>query len=239
MVDYRPATDPRIDCFYLYPRISDQTTPNANLHVDPQEVAIAELEASQFSRACRVYAPMYREATHAEASVRLGNIAYDSVLSAWHDYLTHYNDGRGVVLVGQSEGANMVERLMFLDVDRNPAVHRLLVSTIILGGNLPLLPDGQPYLNTPACTSDTQTGCAVAYDSYPSTPPSDAMFGKTAPVIDGLRTSGVLCTNPATLNGRSGTLIPLIRSDLPAVVPGSGSEGVFEDIRLASSYRTP
>jgi len=57
MVDYTAATDPPIDCFYLYPNVSIQDSANANLHIDSQETAIAELEASPFSQDCRVYAP--------------------------------------------------------------------------------------------------------------------------------------------------------------------------------------
>jgi len=31
----RPAAQPAIDCFYVYPTVSLQSTTNANLHVDP------------------------------------------------------------------------------------------------------------------------------------------------------------------------------------------------------------
>lgn len=34
-------THPAIDCFYVYPTVSDQKTGNANLHVDPKERSIA------------------------------------------------------------------------------------------------------------------------------------------------------------------------------------------------------
>src|SRR5438105_15797471 len=40
------AARPPIDCFYVYPTVSDQTTPTANLHVDPQERAIARMQAA-------------------------------------------------------------------------------------------------------------------------------------------------------------------------------------------------
>ena len=101
IVDYQPARNPPIDCFYVYPNITHQQTANANLDVDPQETAIAELEASPFSQVCRVFAPIYREGTgNAKAVLAVKNesrIVYDSVVSAWNDYLAHYNDGRGVV----------------------------------------------------------------------------------------------------------------------------------------------
>ncbi len=63
IVDYQPARNPPIDCFYVYPNITHQQTALANLDVDPQETAIAELEASPFSWVCRVFAPIYREGT--------------------------------------------------------------------------------------------------------------------------------------------------------------------------------
>src|SRR5262249_28958192 len=37
-----PATRPKVDCFYVYPTVSGQTTPNANLNVDPEETAVAK-----------------------------------------------------------------------------------------------------------------------------------------------------------------------------------------------------
>jgi Protein of unknown function (DUF3089) len=92
---YTPAADPPIDCFYLYPNVSIQVSANANLHIDPQETAIAELEASPFSQDCRLYAPIYREDTGLDpSSEKDEQITKRSVLSAWHDYLLHYNHGR-------------------------------------------------------------------------------------------------------------------------------------------------
>src|ERR1700676_2323285 len=40
---------PPIDCFYVYPTVSDQKTPNANLTVDPTERSIALYQAARFS----------------------------------------------------------------------------------------------------------------------------------------------------------------------------------------------
>ena len=43
VIDYKPASRPAIDCFYVYPLVSLQTTPDTTLRIDPQETAIAEL----------------------------------------------------------------------------------------------------------------------------------------------------------------------------------------------------
>jgi len=68
-VDPVKATpNPNVDCFYVYPTVSDQKTPNANLHIDPEERSIALYQAARYSQYCRVFAPMYRNFAIPEAS---------------------------------------------------------------------------------------------------------------------------------------------------------------------------
>jgi hypothetical protein len=230
VVNDEPASNPPIDCFYVYPNITLQQTDNANLDVDPQETAIAELEASPFSRACRVYAAIYREATGDGGGTRSSQIATESVASAWRDYLAHYNHGRGVVLVGHSEGSYQLAVLIIDQIEHNPGVRPLLVSAILTGGNLPVRTDGRLFFkdqHIQPCRSDTQTGCLIAYDSFSAPPPSDSMFGRQSPaaVRSGVET---LCTNPASLSGGSGTLESLYRTHLPTQdVAGSTTDGIF------------
>jgi hypothetical protein len=40
----RQVAQPTIDCFYVYPTVSDQQTGNANLHVDPEEIAFSTFD---------------------------------------------------------------------------------------------------------------------------------------------------------------------------------------------------
>jgi hypothetical protein len=118
-----PAEDPPIDCFYVYPTVSSQQTENANLDIDPDEVTVAVTQASRFSQLCRVYAPMYRQLTLSSigkpggASAGARSLAYGDVLSAWQDYLANYNDGRGVVLIGHSQGTGMLTQLIAAEID--------------------------------------------------------------------------------------------------------------------------
>ena len=56
-------TTPPVDCFYVYPTVSNQKTVNATLQIDPEERTVATLQASRFSQVCRVFAPMYRQVT--------------------------------------------------------------------------------------------------------------------------------------------------------------------------------
>jgi Protein of unknown function (DUF3089) len=232
VVHYEDALNPPIDCFYLYPNITHQRATNANLDIDPQETAIAELEASPFSQVCRVFAPMYREGTGlvtGAAAATEAKVAYNSVLNAWNDYLEHYNDGRGIVLIGHSEGSYQLAQLLTQHVDQVPAVRKLLVSAIITGANLPVYKKGQgPLMTIGPCSSSTQTGCVMDFNAYSQSPPSNPMFGVyPQPSIDGHAVEDV-CTNPANLAGGSGVLISMYRTQLPTQeVEGSVSHGIF------------
>jgi len=216
-----PATDPPIDCFYVYPTVSGQPGANANLNIDPVERAIAMQQASRFSQVCKVYAPMYRQMTLTEINLGASgadlsvpySIAYSDVLAAWQDYLANYNHGRGVVFISHSQGTMMLSRLIATEIDPNPSLRSLVVSALLIGGNI-RVPVGQDvggdFQNIPACRSTSQTGCVVAYSSFNQTPPTTTFFGKVGVgPSNGLAVSGdveVLCVNPASLAGGSGAL---------------------------------
>jgi len=211
-----PAKDPPIDCFYVYPTVSAQETVNANLTVDPEETAVAVAQASRFSTACRIYAPMYPQLTlssisggaTASAIASGATTAYDGVRSAWQYYLAHYNHGRGVVFIGHSQGSGMLIQLLRSQVDPNPAVRKHLVSALLLGGNV-TVPVGKTvggdFQHIPACTSNSQSGCIVAYSMFLDPPPADSGFGRVGQGVSSMSgvspTKGlqVLCTNPASL----------------------------------------
>jgi len=63
VVDPIRVKHPAIDCFYVYPTVSDQKTTLANLHIDPEERSIRLYQAARYSQYCRVFAPMYRQVT--------------------------------------------------------------------------------------------------------------------------------------------------------------------------------
>jgi Protein of unknown function (DUF3089) len=229
VVDYKPAKNPPVDCFYLYPNITHQDSPNASLHIDVQETAIAELEASPFSRDCRVYAPMYRERSFVDPDDTSANrVTARSVLSAWNDYLTHFNNGRGVVLIGHSEGAYQLAQILISHIDDVPSVRKLLVSAVITGQDLPVYTSGfGPLTTVGPCQSDTQTGCVIGYNAYSETPPPDSKFGRVPALLQGHPVHDI-CTNPADLGGGSGELVSMYRTHLPTQqVAGSMVQGIF------------
>jgi hypothetical protein len=214
-----PAEDPPIDCFYVYPTVSLQTTQNANLQIDPDEKTVAIQQAARFSQVCKVYAPMYRQLTLKAITTAGGDtaanrdLAYGDVLSAWQDYMAHYNQGRGVVLISHSQGTMMLTRLIASEVDPNPSALSHVVSALLIGGNVTVAKGqdvGGDFQNIPACRSTDQTGCVVAYSSFNEPPPPDSFFGRVGvgpssgqPVNGNLE---VLCVNPASLSGGTGPL---------------------------------
>ena len=209
IVHYQDSTNPPVDCFYLYPNITHQHSANANLDIDPQEAAIAELEASPFSQVCRVFAPMYREAT-GEGSGNARAVAYASALEAWRDYLADYNDGRGVVLIGHSEGSSVLSELLTKQIVLSPQVRAQVVSAVLTGLDFPVL----SLTDLVPCESPDQIGCIVDFNAYSGTPPSDAYFGDVPPV-DGKPVEDI-CTNPANFDGRhwrSGFDVPIPARD--------------------------
>ena len=213
----RLVHSPKIDCFYVYPTVSDQKTGNANLHIDPQEDSIALYQAARYSQYCRVYAPMYRQVTL--AGIGLGTptstpnaaIALSDVEHAFETYLRSYNHGRGFVLIGHSQGSFVLRELMAKMIDRRPAVRRRLISAILLGGNV-LVKRGRriggDFKHIPGCRTARQLGCVIAFSTFDQTPPAGTLFG--APQRSS-RGTQVLCTNPAALSGH-GLLDPIAPS---------------------------
>jgi hypothetical protein len=212
-----------IDCFYVYPTVSGQKTGNANRHIDPEERSIALFQAARYSQYCKVYAPMYRQVTLAGIHTLGENpttppsaaLALSDVRQAFAYYLKHFNHRRGFVLIGHSQGSFVLRQLIAKDVDRKPAVRKLLVSAILLGGNVLVKPGhagvGGDFKHIPACRSAAQLGCVIAFSTFDTpvvnTPKQHSLFG-----LSSTKGEIVLCTNPAALAGGSGVVDPIFPS---------------------------
>jgi hypothetical protein len=132
-------------------------------------------------------------------------LAYNDVVDAWNYYLQHDNQGRGVVLIGHSQGSGVLTRLITSEIDGKP-VQGQLVSALLLGTNLSV-PKGKEvggaFKNIPLCRSASQVGCALAYVSFRANvpPPAHSRFGKVAG--EGMMAA---CVNPAALRGGSANM---------------------------------
>jgi Protein of unknown function (DUF3089) len=222
-----------IDCFYVYPTVSDQLGPNADLSIDPEERSIALYQVARYSQVCRIYAPVYRQLTvpsltNGSITAAVARTAYGDVLAAWKEYLAKYNHGRGVVLIGHSQGAGQLQELIRTRVDGKPIARRL-VSAILLGGNVTVRKGrdtGGIFKHIRACRSRTQLGCVVAFSTFNTTPPADTLFGRGGSRFGKLfhEPSGpkyeVLCTNPGDLAGNRGVAFRSVVPEQP-YAPGT------------------
>ena len=139
------------------------------------------------------------------------------VRDAWRHYLEHDNQGRGVVLVGHSQGSYILAEPIRQEIDGKPVQSRL-VSAILLGATV-AVPRGRDvggtFQHLPLCRAAAQAGCLIAYASFRATvpPPVNTRFGKVAD--QGMVAA---CTNPAALGGGSGALRAYLASDGRTIV---------------------
>lgn len=208
VVKFRPDAQRQFDCFYVYPTVSLDPLPNSDMNAGVEERNVAAFQAARFAQHCRVYAPIYRQGTlMALRSLLTGGtmkadyaLAYNDVKAAWDSYLARDNRGRGVVLIGHSQGASILKSLITNEIDGKP-VMRQIVSAMLLGTNL-AVPQGQvvggDFKRMALCTAPDQFGCAVAYVTFraDSPPPAGSRFGVVP-------TAGQVaaCVNPAALGG--------------------------------------
>ncbi len=235
-IGFTRPDNPPVDCFYVYPTVSEQATPNANLDKDPEVKRVVVQQARMFSRVCDVYAPMYRQDTNPGVYTERTEVAYQSALSAWKDYLANYNDGRGVILVGHSQGSATLARLVDEEIDPKPAVRKQLVGAILPGANIHVPKNelvGGMFSNVPACSEVGQYGCLVAYSMFNGTPADDPPFADVGSgywAYDMPRPDRnqfeVVCTNPAELSGEQ-FLTPLVNMDYLLSPPADGVEKAF------------
>src|SRR5689334_15348338 len=111
-----------------------------------------------FSSVCDVYAPMYRQVTlqgRQDSHNDAVETAYQSAKAAFEDYLANYNDGRGFIMLGHSQGSAHTARLIQELVDTDPELRERFVGAIAPGANI-AVPIGEAvgglFENVPACT---------------------------------------------------------------------------------------
>jgi hypothetical protein len=230
----RPDPKAPVDCFYVYPTVSTDTTTNSDLVPDAAERNVVRLQFARFGSKCRLFAPMYRQLTLAamgranaagiESPDFLG-VGYEDVRAAWHYYLAHDNGNRGIVLIGHSQGTSILIELIRREIEGTPMQSRV-VSALLIGAPGGILVSrgrdaGGTFAHMPLCRAATETGCVVAYSAFRVTAPPAATtrFGVSAD-----STLVAACTNPAALGGgeaaldgyfdaTGGTALPLGPSD--------------------------
>ncbi len=236
--EFTPAEDPPVDCFYVYPTISRDESTYSDWEASPEEEGYVTLQqAARLGSTCRVFAPVYRQMTLTALTARLGGQEpeegvtgdpYADVLDAFRTYMAEDNDGRGVVLIGHSQGSGLLTQLVAEEIDPNEDVREKLVGAYLAGSSV-AVPDGEvvggDFTEIPLCTSDDETGCVTTWASFRATapPPAGSFFGRPR---QGDGVAG--CVNPAAVAGEEVDLQAYFPADASASILsslGAGSEG--------------
>jgi hypothetical protein len=210
---FEKAKAPAIDCFYVYPTVSTDLGDYSDMTPDAPELNAVAQQFARFGQVCRQYAPVYRQFTLAGLARRTAaglftldsGLNFDDVRDAWRYYLEHDNNGRGVVLIGHSQGSRILASLIASEIDGR-AIQQRLVSAIIPGITVTVAKgrdSGGSFRSIPLCHASADTGCVITFASFRSNvpPPANTRFGHTdAAGMD------VACTDPTLLSGSNGNL---------------------------------
>lgn len=183
-----------VDVFYVHPTLYLSGGPwNANLsdkNLNKKCDNCVQQQATAFNSCAKIYAPRYRQAvlrTFMKEKVESKNAldtAYADVKKAFEYYLANWNKGRPVILVGHSQGAYHVARLMDDFFTGKPLLKQLVAA-------YPIGFDTQKnrYADIPVGDSASQTGCFVTWNTV-------AWGQDTTGNYTHLR--GCACVNPLT-----------------------------------------
>lgn len=171
-LNFDKQSELEVDVFFVHPTmyfkgdhwngdLDDQKLNKAN------EETPVRLQASAFNIGGKLYAPRYRQAHigvftwQDDTSWRALELAYDDVRSAFIHYLENWNDGRGIILAGHSQGSWHVRWLLQEFFDGKPLQNQLVVA---------YAPGFDFYESDfeelPYCKSANQTGCVCSWMSY-------------------------------------------------------------------------
>ena len=199
------AKDPPVDCFYVYPTVSNDRGLNSDMVPGRDEQLMTQTQFARFASVCRPFVPVYRQMTLASVAAfaagsdvtQAAELAYRDVRDAFRQYIRSRSSGRPFVLVGHSQGSLMLQQLIAREIETDPALRRRMLLAILPGYNL-LVPRGKlvggTLKSTPLCSREGETGCVLSWVSFreKNMPPSGAIFGfADKPGMT------VACTNPA------------------------------------------
>ncbi|HTI67424.1 MAG TPA: DUF3089 domain-containing protein [Caulobacteraceae bacterium] len=169
------AGDPPADVFFIHPTTYDGGR-DWNAAYDAKgparQLARTMLPnyAGPYLRVGRVFAPRYRQAslyaqlTNRDDAREARRFAYGDVRAAFLQYLTAYNRGRPLVVVGVEQGGSLAGRLVDELIAPNPALVRRTAAVYLIESVEPA-PRYGPAAAMPACIARAQARCIVGWVS--------------------------------------------------------------------------
>lgn len=173
------AIDKGVDVFYLYPTCwakADPAEPDICAIVNPSMLAGAAAayarQATAFEPVGNVYAPFYRQADGAYAlslppdkrEELIAQIPAADAAAAFDYFLKHYNDGRPFLLVGHSQGAQILTLLLSGYLRDHPDTYKRMIAAYVIGYSVTTdYLRTNPHLRFAAGPDDT--GVIVSYNT--------------------------------------------------------------------------
>jgi hypothetical protein len=228
-----PASiDKEVDIFYLYPtswQKVDSTESNFCKIDNPLMLKYSkfafERQASAFETVGNIYAPYYRQddalytlslPLEEQAKV-VGGIPKTDVFAAFDYYIKHYNNGRPYILVGHSQGSNVMVFLLSEYMKENPQVYSRMIAAYVVGYSI----TGEYLANNPHlkfANGPDDTGVIISFN----TEAPEVVKGTNGVVLP-----GAIAINPITWT-RDETLAPASENlgSITLNKDGSVAEGI-------------
>lgn len=180
--------------------------PEGDRAADALALVVTRALASPFGGAEQLWAPRYRQAalgaflTDRPDGAEALELAHGDILRAFDTFIAAVPQGMPIVLVGHSQGAYHLRRLLAERVAGTPLAGRIAAAYLI-GWPISLAQD-LPHMGLPACRAPGETGCVVSWMSFgdPADPGMMLRAGERMKGLDGqpMRPGAVLCSNPLT-----------------------------------------
>ena len=162
-----------VDVFYVYPTlITDKNDKrwNANIgdiKLQQKILSTIEYQASAWSSAGNIYVPYYRQA-HIRSYYNLENGGRDALLFAYNDIknafeynLKNFNNGKGIILAGHSQGSTHISMLLH-DYFDGKELQKQLIAAYIPGIGVSF----DEYKTIKLMTKPGELGGFVSWNTY-------------------------------------------------------------------------
>lgn len=150
--------------------------------------------ASVFNGCCRIYAPRYRQQAlggpQGARFDRATEVAYADVQVAFRHYLSHWNEGRPIIIAGSQAGGRHALRLLIEEFAGQP-LRAQLVAAYLVGVSIDAEKRAE-LVDIPVCDGAEQTGCVNVWNAAGR----QARERIEALARDGAESPDAACVNP-------------------------------------------